>query len=111
MRDFRFPFLCSLLVLAIAATAVTVDAGDRPLAFSDLMKFRQIEGAVISKDGRWIAYALVPDRGDGEAVVRSTAGDTEHLIERGSNPDISSDGLWAAAVIEPTLEEKEKARG
>ena len=99
------------ILLVLVAAAVVVDAGDRPLTFSDLMKLRQIQGAVISKDGAWIAYALVPDRGDGEAVVRSTSGDTEYLIERGGEPVISANGLWVAAAIEPTLEEREKAQG
>ncbi len=113
MLDLRhlFPRNTVFLVLLLMAAAVAVDAGDRPLTFSDLMKLRQIQGSVISKDGAWIAYALAPDRGDGEAVVRSTAGNTEYLIERGSGPEISADGLWVAAVIDPTLEEKEKAQG
>jgi len=110
MCDVRHLFFRSAVVLALAAVAVVVDAGDRPLTFSDLMKLRQIQDAAISKDGAWVAYALVPDRGDGEAVIRSIAGDTEYLVERGSGPQISADGLWVAAVIEPTLEEREKAR-
>jgi len=110
MRDFRYLLFRSLVLLVLLAATVTVDAGDRPLTFSDLMKLRQIQDATISKDGAWVAYALAPDRGDGEAVIRSTAGDPQYFIERGSGPEISADGLWAAAVIEPTLEEREKAR-
>ena len=49
-----------------------LEAGDRPLTFEDLMKFRQIQNASISENGAWVAYALVPDRGDGEAVVQSS---------------------------------------
>jgi dipeptidyl aminopeptidase/acylaminoacyl peptidase len=74
------------------------------------MQFRQIRGAQISADGGWIAYALVPDRGDGEAVVRSSVSSTEYRIERGSSPRISADGRWVAAAISPSLEEREKAQ-
>ena len=103
--------ICFVLVLVLVGGPVSavVDAGDRPLTFTDLMKLRQIQAAVLSKDGAWVAYGLVPDRGDGETVVRSTAGDTEYLIERGSDPEFSADGRWVAATIEPTLEEREKA--
>jgi len=101
--------LVLVFVLVAAPVSAAVGAGDRPLTFTDLMMLRQIQDNVISNDGGWVAYALVPDRGDGEAMVRSTTGDTEYLIERGSGPAISADGLWVAAVIEPTLEEKEKA--
>jgi len=101
----------SLVAGMMFATATVVAAGDKPLTFLDLMQFRQIEDAVISNDGGWIAYALVPDRGDGEVVIRSTASDTEIRIERGAAPKISGDGHWVAAEIKPTLEEREKAKG
>jgi dipeptidyl aminopeptidase/acylaminoacyl peptidase len=100
----------SFLFLASFLAAGGSDAGDRPLTFEELMQFRQIRGAQISRDGSWIAYGLVPDRGDGEAVVRSTVSSTEYRIERGSTPEISADGLWAVAAISPTLEEREKAQ-
>lgn len=111
MLDLRHLLPRNTLVLALVVVAVAIgaDAGDRPLTFSDLMKLRQIHGAVISKDGGWVAYTLVPDRGDGEAVMRSIPGDTEYRVVRGSGPEISADGLWVAATIEPTLEEREKA--
>jgi len=108
-RFFHFrPFVT--IVVVIVAWATALHAGDRPLTFEDLMKFRQIQDASISEDGAWIAYALVPDRGDGEVVVQSTTSDTLFRIERGEHPVISADGLWVAAAITPTLEESEKAK-
>jgi dipeptidyl aminopeptidase/acylaminoacyl peptidase len=99
-----------LLAAAIlSAAATTLAAGDKPLTFVDLMRFSQIEDAVISADGTWIAYTLVPDRGDGEVVARSTIDGTEVRIERGSAPEISRDGRWVAAAITPTLQAREKA--
>jgi dipeptidyl aminopeptidase/acylaminoacyl peptidase len=101
--------LVSVLVAFLTGAAV-LHAGDRALTFEDLMKFRQIQGASISENGAWIAYTLVPDRGNGEAVVQSTALDTLFRIERGEAPVISNDGFWVAAAITPTLEEREKAK-
>jgi hypothetical protein len=98
------------VLLATLSVAAMAEAGDRPLTFEELMKFRQIRDAVISEDGQWVAYALVPDRGDQEVVVRSTSNDSAFRIERGSGPVISADGRWVAAAITPTLEEREKAR-
>ena len=88
-------------VFAIVASTFVVEAGDRPLTFEDLMKFRQIRDASISEDGAWVAYALVPDRGDGEAVVRSTSAEGVFRIERATKPLISADGRWVAAAISP----------
>ena len=106
----RLPYVLVLTFVA-AAWAASAWAGDKPLTFADLMKFRTIRDPVISKDGGWIAYGLAPDRGDGEAVARAVAGDAEYLIERGAGPKISGDGRWVAAAIEPSLEEREKAEG
>ena len=109
MFDFHFfLFRNSVLVLAIITSAVGLEAGDRPLTFEDLMKFRQIRNPTISEDGAWVAYALVPDRGDGETEVRSVTAEALFRIERGDSPVISADGLWVAAAITPTLEEREK---
>jgi dipeptidyl aminopeptidase/acylaminoacyl peptidase len=104
-REFLHPKAFGLVCLIAVAAA----AGDRPLAFTDLMMFRQIEDVVISDNGGWVAYALVPDRGDGEVVVRSTTTETEYRVERGARPVISGDGKWLVAAVTPTLEEREKA--
>jgi dipeptidyl aminopeptidase/acylaminoacyl peptidase len=112
MTDSRFlqPRCLAAVVVAILSSVAVLHAGDRPLTFEDLMKFRQIQDPSISEDGAWVAFALVPDRGDGEAVVRSTTTETHYRIERGEGPVISADGLWVAAAITPTLEEREKAK-
>jgi dipeptidyl aminopeptidase/acylaminoacyl peptidase len=98
------------VLIVLLAGVPGLGAGDRPLTFEDLMKFRQIQDASISEDGEWVAYTLVPDRGDGEAVVQSTIAGTIFQIERGDDPVISADGRWVAAAIAPTLEESEKAK-
>ena len=108
-RVFQLRYLVAVLAVFFV-WAAALDAGDRPLTFEDLMKFRQIQNASISENGVWIAYALVPDRGDGEAVAQSTTSGTVFRIERGEAPEISADGFWVAAAITPTLEEREKAK-
>jgi len=107
--DLDFRSRVGVGLFTVVAFSTLMWASDRPLTFEDLMKFRQIRGATISADGAWIAYALVPDRGDGDAVVRSTTTEATFRIERGSEPLISADGRWVAAAILPTLEELDKA--
>ena len=68
----------------------------RTLTFADLMKFRQVENASISDDGRWIAFTADPDRGDGEVIVRSTDGAARYVVALGARPVISADGAWVA---------------
>src|SRR5205823_13828377 len=39
--------------------------------------------AALSDDGKWAAYTIVPQVGEGELVVRSTTGTTEYRAGRG----------------------------
>jgi len=83
--------------------------GKRPLELTDLMKLKTLHGAVLSDDGAWIAYEARPDRGDGEVRVQAVAGEAAYAIERGTKPEISKDGAWVGAMVQPTLEESVRA--
>ena len=62
MRSF---FTLLLLMLCVP----TLPAQRRGMEWSDVMKFRRITGSALSPDGKWLAYAVMPDRGDGAAYV------------------------------------------
>ena len=88
-----------LIGLIVILPVVTLNAQDKmALELTDLMKFRQIQSPSISEDGKWVAHASVPDRGDPEVVVYSTSGKEKYLIPQGKNPVISTNGKWVAAV-------------
>jgi dipeptidyl aminopeptidase/acylaminoacyl peptidase len=108
VQHFRLRPLLAAAALAIVFSGA-VHAGDKPLTFADLMRFRTLHHPSIARDGSWIAYDLQPDRGDGEAVARSTSLPVEHRIERGADPRTSGDGLWVVATIEPSFAERVKA--
>ena len=109
-RRCRLRILRVFLVVVALAVVPRVESGEKALTFEELMKFRQIRGAALADGGSWVAYALVPDRGDGEVVVWSTTTAVEHRVERGADPVISADGRWVVSEITPTLEEREKAQ-
>jgi dipeptidyl aminopeptidase/acylaminoacyl peptidase len=58
----RLPVL--LLILPVAF------AQKRPLTQADFDSWRHIQNQVLSNDGRYLAYALFPQQGDGELVIR-----------------------------------------
>src|SRR5215813_7766611 len=58
----------------------------RPLTHQDYDGWRSIQGQTISRDGKFIAYALVPQDGDGEVVVRNLATGVEWRYGRGWRP-------------------------
>jgi len=101
----------AVFILAALLLAGPLSAQEkRSLTFTDLMKFRQIESPSISKDGRWVAFAAEPDRGDGEVIVRSTDGAVRYVVPLGAAPVISSDGRWVAMRLEPSLVAAERAK-
>jgi hypothetical protein len=73
-----------LLVLALAAYGLPQQpAAKRPLNHADYDSWRSIQTPVLSRDGRFLAYLLMPQEGDGEVVVRNLASGVEWRHARG----------------------------
>src|SRR5439155_21312725 len=58
-----------LLFLLLASPLLAQDK--RPLKLSDADSWRSISSPQLSRDGQQVAYALTPQEGDGEYVVRN----------------------------------------
>jgi dipeptidyl aminopeptidase/acylaminoacyl peptidase len=131
------PLIVSLLVLcglvplpsrAVAQEAeVGADSAKRPIELPDILDWKRINSATLTKDGRWFAYRLSPNEGDSEVVLRSTVDDTEYRFPVGeaggggfgtssSSVVFSEDSRWLAFTIYPDretakrLEEQRKPR-
>ena len=85
------------LVLVSACFASPALAQKKALTQTDWDRWRSIQSATLSNDGKWIAYTLAPQVGDGEFVVRSTTGPTEYRVPVGyiSRPNNIPGGLRA----------------
>ncbi|MDL5031476.1 prolyl oligopeptidase family serine peptidase [Pelomonas sp. APW6] len=103
--------VCSLLPLGAATAAEAgTDAAKRALAYSDYAPWRSIQGAVLSRDGRFAAYALVGQESDGELVVRRLADGQEWRVPRGLQPVFSADSRFLAFAQAPTRAAQDQAR-
>ena len=71
------------LILLAATVAPRLAAQKKALTQADWDRWRSIQGATLSNDGKWVAYTLSPQVGDGEFVVRSTTGTTEYRVPVG----------------------------
>jgi dipeptidyl aminopeptidase/acylaminoacyl peptidase len=72
--------------LAQQAQRAQQTTAKRSLTHQDYDSWRSIQGQQISRDGKFIAYALIPQDGDGEVIVRNLATNVEWRHSRGWRP-------------------------
>ncbi|MBM3814041.1 MAG: S9 family peptidase [Acidimicrobiia bacterium] len=122
-------YLYLLLTLALLLPA----QGKRPIKHSDYDSWRALASQTLSRDGKWLAYSLFPQAGDGELIVRDLATGKEHRHNAGALPPppepdpeaeprtgpppprgirilFTSDLRHAVATTFPTKEATDKAR-
>ncbi len=77
---------CALILVWANLTPAQQTAEKRPLTHHDYDGWRSIQGTQLSRDGKFLAYALIPQDGDGEIVVRNLATGVEWRHGRGYRP-------------------------
>ncbi len=81
----------------------------KPFTFQDILKFDDISSASLSKNGKWVFYTTVPDRGDGMGYAVNTENRKQFEIPRGVKPSFSDNGAWAVFGVAPRAIELETA--
>jgi dienelactone hydrolase len=87
--------LCFLAVLAAGLCPMAgsaVNAAKRPFSHNDFEAWRAITGQVLSRDGRYLAYAYMPLEGDGDVIVRELASGREQRVPAGALPPVPVTG-------------------
>ncbi|MBP6821597.1 MAG: hypothetical protein KA368_08640, partial [Acidobacteria bacterium] len=123
------------LVSAQQNAAKQQASAKRALTHQDYDGWRSIQGQTLSRDGKFLAYAAIPQDGDGEIIVRNLATGAEFRSPRGWRPPtpppndpeagpgagfqalagavrprITADSRFAIFTIEPNKAEVLKAR-
>jgi len=89
--------LCTFALLATMAVAQQAPTGartaqtpvtKRALTHQDYDSWRSILAQQVSRDGKFVAYAYVPQDGDGEIVVRNLATGVDWRAPRGYRPPV-----------------------
>ena len=95
----------ALPVQAQNATTASGPAAKRPLTIADYSRWRNIEGAAISPDGKWVAYALrhantLPI--DSRPVLKLLNLDTNGELEvpNAHSPEFSADSRWVVYQVD-----------
>lgn len=95
----RFSFLWVLVAVLVAAPLAAQQK--RSLDHADYDIWNRIQNDVVSADGDWLAYRLVPGDGDATLVVRALESEATLRIDRGASPEFSADSRYLVALIEP----------
>lgn len=101
----RLHYTVALSVLAVAALPISAQAPKKALTQADWDRWESIAAPTLSNDGRWAAFTVRPQVGDGRYVVRSTSGTTEYTIPLGyisrANNSVPVRGAAGAAATPP----------
>ena len=108
-RSVRLVVLATALLVFTAGLSAQTPA-KRPISYDAYDGWKTIQGTKISRDGTWLVYALVPQDGDGELVVRNLKTGTETRQARGREPVITADDRFVVFAIAPVKAEVDKAK-
>ncbi len=103
------------LVVVLLSFAASTSTGQpaphkKPITHDVYDGWRTIQGTKVSRDGVWVAYALVPQDGDGELVVRNLKTNAEYRAPRGRDPVITPDQKFVVFAKAPLKSDVDKAR-
>jgi dipeptidyl aminopeptidase/acylaminoacyl peptidase len=105
-----FATLIAVVLILGVSVAGAPPAHKKPITHDVYDGWRSIQGTKISRNGVWLAYALVPQDGDGELVVRNLKTTTEYRAPRGRDPIITPDEKFVVFAKAPLKADVDKAR-
>jgi dipeptidyl aminopeptidase/acylaminoacyl peptidase len=86
MRNEHRFFRSALLALLLVSASTAFAQSKRPLTHKDYAGWHAISSQVLSHDGKFLAYGLFPEEGDGEVIVRNLETGTEWRQPAGATP-------------------------
>lgn len=128
-RSLRAGLLAIGVVSMLPLATAQAQSARKPITQDVYDTWRGILSPTMARSGGWVAYTNSPNIGDGELVVRATAGGTEFKLPRGFTgrpndrpggggggfsagaPVFSGNSQHVAALVYPTRSVVESARG
>jgi hypothetical protein len=71
----------------------------KPITHDVYDSWKSIQGTKLSSDGVWLAYALTPQDGHGDLVVRNRNTSAEIRAARGREPLITQDSRFVVYAV------------
>jgi len=99
-----------VVAVVVAPLSAQLPTTKKPITHDVYDGWKSIQGTKVSRDGIWVAYALVPQDGDGELVVRNLKTSVEYRAARGRTPTITPDSRFVVFEKSPLKADVDKAR-
>jgi dienelactone hydrolase len=100
----------SLSFMFLLFTSYSAFSQKKPLDPSVYDGWQRIGERVLSADGKYIAYTVVPQEGDGRLFIRATGDSYAKEIPRGSSVGFSADSRYVVFLIRPYFKDTREAR-
>ena len=97
---------CLLTIVAVPLAAQQ----KRALDHSDYSIWKRIQNDVLSANGEWLAYGLVPGDGDATLILQSLDDDRSLTVERGASPRFNNGSRYLIALVEPSESAMDEAK-
>ncbi|SKC99456.1 Dipeptidyl aminopeptidase/acylaminoacyl peptidase [Chitinophaga ginsengisegetis] len=82
----------------------------KPLDHSVYDSWQSIGTKLISNNGQWVVYSVVPQEGDASLVIYDRKTGQSATIARGSNPVITEDSRYVICSIKPFFKDTREAK-
>ena len=103
MKKFFLPLLSFIILQASAQNK-------KPLDHSVYDGWKNLGERLISNDGKYIVYTVIPQEGDGELIIENRETKYKKVIARGNSASISEDSRFVFFKIMPVFQETRQAR-
>src|ERR1700754_1410671 len=103
-------FNCVILLLIFLLATLFSFGQKKPLDPSVYDHWESIGEKLLSPDGKYLVYTVVPQEGDGRLIIRATGNDYAKEIPRGAMASITADSRWLVFHIKPFYKDIRDAR-
>lgn len=101
----------SLVVITIVSfVAFGQSSSKKNLSTDDFARWKTIQNASISANGKYVAYELNPQLGDGHLIIKNIDSKQEDSIQRGYSPAFSPESDFLVFKIKQPLDSIRKAK-
>ncbi|MDE5840799.1 MAG: hypothetical protein K2H49_07750, partial [Muribaculaceae bacterium] len=100
----------SIAIATIAIGAALSAYAKKELDHSSFDDWKKVSNHSLSNDGKWAAFSINPQEGDGILTIHNTATGKDINIHRGSGIEFTADSRWAIANIKPLHNDTRQAK-